>query len=201
MTSERTRLGKRSRRREQHGHRDVVGQVGDESRRCRSGELGDRKRVGDDDVEAVSARGQPLGDGRGERSAEHRVDLDRDDAPDALEQSERERAEAGADLDDDVVLVESRRAHDAAHRVGVDDEVLAERLGRPHAQAYGEARTSAGPSRPGSRRSPRAEGALGVGRDRGREDVDVDALHLRHRAHGERHQVGRVGPARGAAWA
>jgi hypothetical protein len=29
-------------------------------------------------------------------------------------------------------------AHDAPHRVGVDDEVLPERLGRPDAEAGGE---------------------------------------------------------------
>ena len=58
------------------------------------------------------------------------VDLERDDAAPALEERQRERSEAGADLEHAVARVDSGEADDAPRRVGVGEEVLAQRLAR-----------------------------------------------------------------------
>ena len=73
-----------------------------------------------------------------ERSREPRVDLDGRDVLDDRQQREGERAEARSDLDDDVVRAHPGDADDLAHRVGVDDEVLAPLLGRSHLEPLGE---------------------------------------------------------------
>jgi len=72
-----------------------------------------------------------LGDRGRQRAGEHRVDLDGRDRVDCLEERQREGAQARSDLEDDVVRRHLGGTHDAAHRVGVDDEVLPQRLGRP----------------------------------------------------------------------
>ena len=58
------------------------------------------------------------------------VHLDRGNGRARFEQRERERSEAGADLDDPIAGADFGEAGDAAHGVGVADEVLPERPAR-----------------------------------------------------------------------
>ena len=74
--------------------------------------------------------GQPLG--------EPVVDLDRRDARARLEDREGERPETGADLDDMIGCRDLGHVHDLAHGVRIDDEVLAELLGRGDLELGGE---------------------------------------------------------------
>ena len=74
----------------------------------------------------------------GSAAGEHVVDLDGDDPVGGLQQRQGQRAEPGADLDDDVVGPDLGGAHDPADRVGVDDEVLAALLGGAYAERGGQ---------------------------------------------------------------
>jgi hypothetical protein len=58
------------------------------------------------------------------------VDLDDGQVANALEQRMRERAQAGADLDDVVVWLRIERGENALDGAPVDQEVLAEALSR-----------------------------------------------------------------------
>ncbi len=120
---------------QQHGHGDVVREVGDE-RGGIPGQLGDAQRVLVHDrelgvrlVERHRVR-QLLG--------EPAVDLHGDDARAGLEEAEGEGSEARPHLDHVRAGLDARDPHDAAHRVGVDDEVLAELLGGRDAEQLGE---------------------------------------------------------------
>ncbi len=55
------------------------------------------------------------------------VDLDGGDRRTGVGEGEGERAQAGADLDDRLARLHAGEARDAAHRVGIGHEVLAER--------------------------------------------------------------------------
>ena len=123
---------------DQHRDRDVVGQVGDQRGRRRTGDLLDAHRVGQHDLEAVGVVRCVRRDGGGQPVGEERVDLDRHHAPRDVEEGQGQRAEAGADLDDDVVAGDAGLAHDPAHGVGVDDEVLPALLGRAQVELGGE---------------------------------------------------------------
>ena len=91
----------------------------------RSADQSSVQRVGLDHAHALS-----LDDRAQAPAADAAVDLDRRHRGARLGQSEGERAEAGADLDDLVAGADSGEAGDAADRVRIDDEVLAEaRLG------------------------------------------------------------------------
>ena len=119
---------------QQDRHGDVVGQVGDQCRRRRAGELVDLQRVGEYDAHPVGVLRGVLGDRARQRPGQHGVDLDRGDRRRGLEQGQGQRAQPGADLDHDVVGRDAGLADDPADRVGVDDEVLAALLGRPQVQ-------------------------------------------------------------------
>ena len=67
-----------------------------------------------------------------EPARERAVDLDGVHAGDPVGEVAREHAEAGADLEHDVVGGELREAADHAEHVLVDEEVLAELLLRAH---------------------------------------------------------------------
>ena len=122
----------------QNRHRDVVWQVCDESLRRKPsvgvGELPERdvERVCAHHPQAALGGGIRLhrGDRAGQFCGEPVVDLDRGDARADLGEPERQRAEAGPDLDDPVTSLDTGEAHDLAHRVRVDDEVLPELLRR-----------------------------------------------------------------------
>ena len=58
------------------------------------------------------------------------IDLDSGDARTDLGEPECQRAEARPDLDDPVASLDAGEAHNLAHRVRVDDEVLPELLRR-----------------------------------------------------------------------
>jgi hypothetical protein len=100
--------------------RDVVRQVGDElvRRRLERGEV-ERERVAEVEPDVV---------GLGQVRLERAVELDRVDEGDAAGEEAREDAEAGADLEDDVVRLERGEPLDHAQDVLVDEEVLAELL-------------------------------------------------------------------------
>ena len=101
---------------------------------CRSGYAGQAQCVLGHHFEPVLVRRQPVGDRARQLGSEHRVDLDGDDAGHLRQQTEGQRAKSRPHLDNDVVRAESGRPHDAPYRVGVDDEVLPERLRRPQLQ-------------------------------------------------------------------
>ena len=67
-----------------------------------------------------------FGNGLRQPLREYRVDFDGDHGGAAVEQSQRERPEAGTYFQDQVRPADSGGRNDAAHRVGVVDEVLAE---------------------------------------------------------------------------
>src|SRR5699024_326226 len=79
-----------------------------------------------------ACRGLPVGRlGAGESlhglrqsGGEELVDLDGRDTVPGLEQTEGERAQPGADLDDVRGILEAGGGDDRAHGIGVDDEVL-----------------------------------------------------------------------------
>ena len=96
----------------------------------------------------------------GSARGQHRVDLDRHDPAATSEQRQGQRPEPGPDLDDHVVGADAGGAHDAAHGVGVDDEVLPALLGGPQVELVGEQTHLRRPE------EPRTGG--GVGRASGR---------------------------------
>ncbi len=61
------------------------------------------------------------------------VDLDGHDLRAGLGERHREGTQAGPDLDDRVTRADAGEPHDLAHRVGVDEEVLAQRPTRAQA--------------------------------------------------------------------
>ena len=87
---------------QQHRHRHVVGQVGDQRGRRRAGDRGDPHGVRLDHLEPVGVRRGPVGDRGGQGAGQRRVDLDRDHPRGHVEQAQGERAETGTDLEDDV---------------------------------------------------------------------------------------------------
>jgi hypothetical protein len=119
---------------QQHGHRDVVGQVRDQRGRCRTRHRGDPHRVAEDDLEAVHLAGSVRRDRGGQPGRQQLVQLDRHDAVGDAQQGQRERAQARADLDDDVIGSDPRLAHDPTHGVGVDHEVLSTLLRGPQVE-------------------------------------------------------------------
>ncbi|MDQ1286532.1 MAG: hypothetical protein QG622_97 [Actinomycetota bacterium] len=65
----------------------------------------------------------------GKSTGQNRINLHGNDPPGDGEETERERTQARADLQDDVAGVHTCRANNPPDGVGVDDEVLAEGLG------------------------------------------------------------------------
>ncbi len=105
----------------------------------RAGQRGHAQGVGRDEAQPVGVRpAAASATVSGERAGEPRVDLDGRDVPATGQQREGQRAETGTDLDDDVVGPDAGQPDDLAHRVGVDDEVLAPLLRRPHPEPLGE---------------------------------------------------------------
>ena len=102
--------------------RDVVGKVRDQGPVVVAEQRApvDLERIGFDHAHA----------NRLDHFAQHRheaaVDLDGGDIRAGLRERERQRPEAGADLDHTITRTDLGKPGDAAHRVGVDDEVLPE---------------------------------------------------------------------------
>ncbi len=96
------------------------------------------QRVAEVKLDVVPAR-EPLGEVR----LEGTVELDRMDTLDALGQVAGQDAEARADLEHDVVLLELREAPDHAEDVLVDEEVLAEIAVRANRQLHGSEKAAA----------------------------------------------------------
>ena len=53
-----------------------------------------------------------------------------------VQQGQRQRTQAGADLEDVVMPIDAGGRHDTANGVGVVDEVLAERFARPKVNLF-----------------------------------------------------------------
>ena len=141
---------------DQQRGRDVVGQVGDDARRCAAEMRARIERRARRRRSTVEAAGIARGDLR-ERRDRAVVALDRDDAPRALrEQRARQSAGPGADLDHVDAVERAGGARDAGGEIEVEQEVLAERFPGRRDRAGGSPRAAAA-----DRRS-----ALMRGRDR-----------------------------------
>ena len=136
---------------QQHRHRDVVGQVGHDRAGLGGGSVSSRSASACTTSRLAAYDGARAVDRVAQRAGEHRVDLDGDHPAGCREQTQREGAEPRADLEDDVVRRHLGGAHDAAHRVGVDDEVLPQRLGGPQAEPRSRGRGPR-PGRAGTQR-------------------------------------------------
>ena len=110
--------------------RDVVGQVRDELGRSRL----ERAEVELERVPPVDVDVRPLSE-LGEVRRERPVELDRVNVPGAVGEAPGEDAEAGSDLEDDILGAELGEPLDHAEDVLVDEEVLAQLLLR--ADAHG----------------------------------------------------------------
>ena len=149
-------------------HGDVVRQVRDQRGRRRAGQLGEPQRVAVTTVEPAGVRRGRAATVAGS-SAASTGSISTATTRCGLQQRQRQRAEPGADLDHHVVGPQPGGPHDAAHGVRVDDEVLAELLGRPDAErgrrARGRRRVPAARARR-RRRSPSAEQVVAADRPR-----------------------------------
>ncbi len=90
------------------------------------------------DVEAVGEPRGPFLHGRGNTLRENGIELDRNHTVDDVEQGEGERTQAGPDLEHDILRADPGDVDDAAHRVRVVHEVLAELLRRAHPELLRE---------------------------------------------------------------
>ena len=72
-----------------------------------------------------------LGDGDRQLPCQHRVDFHRSHPGAPIEQGQRQGTQPRTDLEDMVMPMDSGGRHDAAHGVGVVDEVLAKRFTWP----------------------------------------------------------------------
>ncbi|BBY45984.1 hypothetical protein MCEL_42790 [Mycolicibacterium celeriflavum] len=79
-----------------------------------------------------------VGDRGRQLPGQHRVDLDGGHPRTAVEQGQRQRAQAGTDLEDMVVPVDPGRRDDPPYRVRVVDEVLTESFTRPEIDLFGQ---------------------------------------------------------------
>ena len=102
MTSPRDQLSKRGEQVQQHRHRDVVGQVGDHGGR-RLRQRVDPERVGVDHRERRSHAPGVAQPPYAAAECQQLIDLHRDHPVGTCEQAEGQRAEAGTDLEHDVV--------------------------------------------------------------------------------------------------
>ena len=93
----------------------------------------------------MGVAGLVRGDRERELSREHRVDLDRHHIMRLLQEGEGQAAEPRADLEHACALGEIGCAGNALHGVGVDDEVLAQSLGRPDTEPLGQLADLPGP--------------------------------------------------------
>ena len=110
-----------------------------------SGSVRTRERVRADDRQPVLQRRGERRDGLRQRGREGRVDLDGDHRTGHRQQRQGQRAQPRADLDHDVLRPHPGQPDDAAHGVGVDDEVLAPLLGRADTEAAGDLADLTGP--------------------------------------------------------
>jgi hypothetical protein len=69
---------------------------------------------------------------------ESAIELEREDPAPRIGQCDRQRSEARADLQDAVTRPDTRVGYDRARKVGIDEEVLPEGLGRTDPVALGE---------------------------------------------------------------
>ena len=125
ITSIRSIAGTSSSRSHDERRGDVVRQVGDEHPAVAAGEQRRPSRARIASASTTVTFGA-VGDDLAQHGDEAAVDLDGGDVGAGLGERQRQRAEAGADLDDVVAGADAGEVGDAAHGVGVGDEVLPE---------------------------------------------------------------------------
>ncbi len=117
---------------QQQGRPDIVGQIGDDMRAVADqAALVDLHRVAFDQLELAGKVGAQFFQ-RGDAAA---VALDRYDSCAGIEQGAGQAAGAGADFVDGVAVADPRNGGDARQQLAIEDEVLAQRLGRRQAVA------------------------------------------------------------------
>ncbi|BCO82855.1 hypothetical protein MINTM011_11900 [Mycobacterium paraintracellulare] len=79
-----------------------------------------------------------LRDGVRQSFGQHRIDFDGGDGGAPVQQCERQRTEAGAHFQDVVGPTDPGGRYHSAHRVGVVDEILAERFPWPKLKFFGQ---------------------------------------------------------------
>ena len=139
MTRTRSIVGKRSQEGEHDRHRDVVGQVGDEGRRVGAREL--RDRAARRPRRGAACRRSPAG---ASRTVCSRAPASRGSTSTAVtclttgSSARVSEPRPGPTSTTTSCGPDPGDADDLAHRVGVDDEVLAPLLGRSHLEPLGE---------------------------------------------------------------
>ena len=121
---------------DRRGH--IVRKVRHQGERFVAAELGEvRRREGQrvlvDDREAVPRIRHVCVDGMRQPLRDRRVDLDRGHRGAGFQDGQCQRPQSGADFQHPRIGGDRGLAHDAAHCSGIDDEVLAEFLGRADA--------------------------------------------------------------------
>ena len=133
---------------QQHRHRNVVRQIGDESRWL-TVDLGslDSQRVGGDDGEVADSLRGVAGDRRREQLGQPRIDLDGGDLRRHFEQGEGQRSEPRSDLEHVTGGIKVGQGRDLADGVGVVHEVLAQLLVGRRSNSAASLRISMAPSK------------------------------------------------------
>ncbi len=135
MTTSRPHLGHVPQGVQHEVGRDVVGQVGGEDPLVLTELVPPLaiRRIRVQDADAIQARHRFL-----ERGDERWIHLDGEYVGAGLGERSRERAEAGADLDDVIARTDAGIGRDRASEVRIDQEMLSERSLRPDAVPVGE---------------------------------------------------------------
>ena len=127
---------------QEHWDRNVVGRVRDQRVGGRR-QLGDLERIGVDQLEVRGLVGSGcslpiLLNRRRQACGQDIVDLNGGDMVSGFQQTQRQRSQAGTDLDDAAVIGKLRGRNDRAHGIGVDDEVLPLLLSRAQTDVGGD---------------------------------------------------------------
>ena len=185
------------------GTDDVVREVRNERGRRGRAATAIRSASAVIDLEPVGVAPAPsaqpsLGNAAGER----RVDLDGDDLADQRQQRQRQRSEAGPDLEHDVVSGQLGNGRTIRRTVFASmTKFWPQRLGRPERRAASARSTDLSA---GTTRAPAASGRITPSRrpeppssvTAAATSASLIALDLGDRADGQRHQVRRVRPHR-----
>lgn len=121
------------------GHRDVVRQI-----RNQRGRLLEEvcplkgEDVCVEDTQAMNLAVRVPSDGLGQALSQQRIDLDGGDGGATVEKCECQRTEAGPNLKNVILLVDSGGRDDSSYGVRVVDKVLTQRLTRPELKFLGQ---------------------------------------------------------------
>ena len=140
---------------QQRGNGDVVRQVGDQSSRL-VGKLttGQVQDVAVEHRQPVDLAVGVLRDSDRQLAGQHGIDLHRGHARSAIEQSQGQRSQAWADLQNVVMPVDTGRRNYPTNSVGVVDEILAERFARPEINLFRQVSYLGPPEQSNCQRAP-----------------------------------------------